>query len=113
MNYKIIGGDGKEYGPASVEELKRWFDQGRLNGQSLVRLEPGGEWQPLRTVPELASWFAPATTPPPLPFASAHPISPQALAVEAPSRAPHLAIGACLSRSWRLLCGNFGTLAGA
>jgi GYF domain 2 len=54
LMYKIIGTDGKEYGPIDSEGLRQWICQGRLHAQSLVRLDGAGEWQPLRTLPEFA-----------------------------------------------------------
>ena len=32
--YKIIGGDGKEYGPIDEASLRQWIQEGRLNAQS-------------------------------------------------------------------------------
>jgi hypothetical protein len=34
--YKIIGGDGVEYGPATLEELKSWIRDGRVAGMTKV-----------------------------------------------------------------------------
>ena len=34
--YKIIGGDGAEYGPASLDELKIWIGDGRVAGSTQV-----------------------------------------------------------------------------
>jgi hypothetical protein len=55
--YKVLGGDGREYGPASAEEVRQWLAQGRLHHQSLVQCLPEAAWRPLHTFPEL--------TPPP------------------------------------------------
>lgn len=52
--YKIIGGDQKEYGPVSFEQLAAWVRDNRANGQSLVQKE-GGPWVPLGTLSEFAS----------------------------------------------------------
>jgi TM2 domain-containing membrane protein YozV len=59
--YKIIGADGKEYGPISAEQLRQWRGQGRVNAQTPVRPESGGDWQALATFPDLA---APGGEPP-------------------------------------------------
>ena len=61
--YKIIGADGKEYGPISIEQMRDWMRQGRVSLQTQVRPEAGGDWRPLSTYPELN----PATSLPPLP----------------------------------------------
>ncbi len=52
--YKIIAGDKKEYGPVSVEEVDRWIQQGRANGDTRVQAEGSSDWVPLREMPELA-----------------------------------------------------------
>src|SRR2546425_1488313 len=52
--YKIIGGDQKEYGPVSADEVRRWIAEGRLNRQSRVQPEGSAEWQPLGGFPEFA-----------------------------------------------------------
>ena len=59
--YKIIGADGKEYGPVSAELLRDWIQQGRVSPQSQVRPEGSTEWKPLVNFPEFT---APSTTPP-------------------------------------------------
>ena len=60
--YKIIGGDQREYGPITAEQLRQWIAEGRANGQTKVQLEGSSEWQPLGSIPELAI----ALGPPPL-----------------------------------------------
>jgi hypothetical protein len=61
MNYKIIGGDEKEYGPVSVEQLREWLNQGRVSPQTLIQQEGETGWRPLSTFPELMPLAA--TTP--------------------------------------------------
>ena len=61
--YRIIGGDGKEYGPVSAEQLRQWAAEGRVNAQTQVLAEGATDWKPLAAFPEL---FSPATTPPPV-----------------------------------------------
>ncbi len=34
--YKIIGGDGVEYGPVSLDELQNWISDGRVSGATQV-----------------------------------------------------------------------------
>jgi TM2 domain-containing membrane protein YozV len=61
--YRVLGADGQQYGPASVEAVRRWLAEGRLNGQSLLQLEGTTEWKGLATFAE----FAPdPRCPPPL-----------------------------------------------
>lgn len=63
-NYNIIGGDGKQYGPITEGDLRKWIAEGRLNGQSLAKAESDAEFRPLATFPELANLFAPPAAPP-------------------------------------------------
>jgi len=57
--YFIIGGDGKEYGPVSLDELRRWLAEGRANGQTKARTAGATDWQPLNSLPEFAGLCAP------------------------------------------------------
>jgi len=70
--YRIIGADGKEYGPISVDQLKQWIAEGRANAQTRVLPEGQTEWRTLAEVPELAALLAgpvPTFTPGPAPAA--------------------------------------------
>ncbi len=109
--YKIIGGDGKEYGPVSTEDLRRWIAEGRLNGQSLARPDAGGEWKPLAIFPQFADALSRHTSEAPPP--AAPPVPATELAAEILARQPEVQVGACLSRSARLLRTNLGVLFGA
>jgi len=60
--YKILGGDGKEYGPVSAETLQQWITEGRANAQTQVQVEGGSGWVALGQVPEFAATF---NVPPP------------------------------------------------
>jgi hypothetical protein len=69
--YRIIGGDQKEYGPVSADEIRQWIAQGRAGGQTLVRLDDA-PWKPLVTFQEFAADLPgptapPSGSPPPLP----------------------------------------------
>ena len=63
--YKIIGADGKEYGPVSAEQLRQWLTEGRVNRQTPVTLESGGNWSFLSTYPELNPTGGSPPIPPP------------------------------------------------
>ncbi len=70
--YKIIGADGKEYGPVSAEVVRQWITEGRANGLSKVLPENTTEWKSLKDVPEFAEVLgASATAATPLPFTPA------------------------------------------
>jgi hypothetical protein len=72
-NYTIIGGDGKQYGPITGDDLRKWISEGRLNAQSLAKADSDAEFRTLATFPELADAFAPPAVMPiaPPPFGTA------------------------------------------
>jgi hypothetical protein len=61
--YKIIGADGKIYGPASAEQLRQWLAEGRANAQTQTLADGVAEWKPLGALPEFAGHFTPPTPP--------------------------------------------------
>ena len=52
--YKVIGADGKEYGPITADVLKQWIADNRANAQTKVLPEGATEWQTVADIPELA-----------------------------------------------------------
>jgi GYF domain 2/Membrane domain of glycerophosphoryl diester phosphodiesterase len=104
--YKIIGGDGQEYGPVTEAELRKWIAEGRLSAQSLAKGENDADFRPLSTFPE---------------FAGALGITAGAYGGPAPSwqsvdwsnRDYELDIGGCISRGWNLFANNVGILVGS
>ncbi len=101
--YKIIGGDGQEYGPVTESELRQWIAEGRLNPQSLAKAENDAEFRPLSTFPEFASAFGGTV--------SAH--VPIATEVDWSKRDYELDIGGCISRGWNVFANNAGIMIGA
>jgi len=65
--YKIIGGDGKEYGPVSADDVRQWIAEGRANGQTRVQAEGSADWQALGSLPEFGLSPDTAAPAPPLP----------------------------------------------
>jgi len=55
--YKILGGDGKEYGPISADVLRQWITEGRANAQSQVQVVGSTAWVSLGQVAEFAPLF--------------------------------------------------------
>jgi len=97
--YKIIGADGREYGPITADQLGQWIRDGRANAQTLVQTEGGTEWKPLGLFPEFATTTAASgATPPPL----APPTTP-------PSQVPNYLVPAILSTV--CCCLPFGVVA--
>jgi TM2 domain-containing membrane protein YozV len=64
--YKIIGTDGRQYGPTGAEAIRRWLAENRVNAQTLAQADGVQEWKPLISFPEFASEFktAPPIAPP-------------------------------------------------
>ena len=60
--YYFIAGDNEEYGPYSVDQMKRLVAENRLNANSNVRI-PKGDWKPASTYPELGLQTGPAGVP--------------------------------------------------
>ncbi len=56
--YKIIGGDGAEYGPASLDELKSWIGDGRVAGSTQVWRSDLAHWTPAARYAELQQALA-------------------------------------------------------
>ena len=63
MLYKIIGNDGKTYGPASAAEIREWIIQGRVENRTSVLPEGAAEWTFLGLLAEFAPNFS---GPPPI-----------------------------------------------
>lgn len=64
MNYKIIGQDGKEYGPITAEQLRRWIAENRVERQTPIFVDGAKDWTFVGLLPEFAAHFAGGTPPP-------------------------------------------------
>jgi uncharacterized membrane protein len=102
--YIIIGGDQKEYGPITANDVRQWIAEGRLSEESSVKGESDAEFRPLGKFPEFAAAFAPKTsafnTPPPL--AGSPPVLSE--------QDYELDITGCIARGWELVKNNMGVL---
>src|ERR1039458_1173823 len=56
--YRIIGTDGKTYGPVALEHLRQWIAQGRAESRTPVFVDGASDWTFLGLLPELAGDFA-------------------------------------------------------
>ena len=56
--YRIIGVDGREYGPFSGDQIRQWIAQNRANASTPARAESATEWKPLGSLPEFSRLFA-------------------------------------------------------
>ncbi|HEX5221121.1 MAG TPA: DUF4190 domain-containing protein [Verrucomicrobiae bacterium] len=61
--YKIIGADGREYGPISLEQLREWHTQGRVNMQTRVLVTGETNWKTIADLPDFLVPPAPAASP--------------------------------------------------
>lgn len=108
-NYRIIGGDGRQYGPITAHEMRKWIGEGRLNAQSQVQLEGATEWQPLGTISEFADVFGGAATPPPV----ATPQNPVAWVNGIVAREADLRFGECFAAGFSFFAANPGFVIGS
>ena len=106
--FNIIGGDGKQYGPVTGEQLRQWIAEGRAQEQTMVQSEDSSDWKRLGDLSEFTEVFAaragraaPAATPPVV------------AAEETFVREHAIRIGDCLSRGWALVKRRFWLLVGA
>jgi len=79
--YKVIGADGKEYGPITANQLRQWITQGRANAATKVRLETTNEWQTLGSISEFGDTLAQPPTLPNLPASAPTPPRTSGLAI--------------------------------
>jgi hypothetical protein len=54
-DYRIIGADLKEYGPANAEQIRQWITEGRVDSDTKLRLEGDVEWKRLADIPEFSA----------------------------------------------------------
>ena len=52
--YELKADDGNVYGPVDEGNILEWAKSGRIDGNSLVRKTPDGEWLPLNKIEELS-----------------------------------------------------------
>ena len=100
--YRIIGGDGNEYGPVTAEQMRQWITENRVNGDTRVQ-GADGVWKTLREFPEFVEVL------PPPPMASLPPVQGLPVDFDGDYR---LDIGGCLGAGWRALQSQFGLVFG-
>jgi len=114
--FSIIGGDGKEYGPVTVEQIREWISANRANLQTPARRVGETEWRMLGDYTEFVPQPIEGGAPPPPPAAVPTPTGPvdaKAYAKELIERAPLLNPISCVSRSLTLWTANFWSTVGA
>ena len=76
--YTMIGADGQQYGPISLDQIKTWIAEGRIAGDTKIQRSDTRSWLPAWQYPELGLAQAPpAAAPPPPLSATAPPASAQ------------------------------------
>jgi hypothetical protein len=63
-DYKVMGGDGHEYGPVSAEQIRQWILEERLERKSPVKPSEAKDWVFLESLPEFADFFQSSAAPP-------------------------------------------------
>lgn len=58
MNYRIVGADGKVYGPIELDQIQRWLAEGRADKRTPVYVEGASNWTYLGLLPEFSAAFA-------------------------------------------------------
>jgi hypothetical protein len=106
LMYRIVGGDQKEYGPVDADEMRQWISEGRLNGQSLARVEGEADWHALADFPEFADALKGQVAAPPPLIA----IAPNAgsIAERILSSQPRVPVGECLTAGLAFFAANAG-----
>ena len=120
--FKIIGGDGRQYGPVTSDEAREWIKAGRANAQTQAQKDGESDWKPMASFPEFAEALAaPAAAtplpsglqlPPAMPLPPAGQVDPAAMADEVLARGGKVDIGSCLGRAWDLLLSDFWPILG-
>jgi len=104
--YRIIGADGREYGPAGADQIRQWIAEGRADARTGIKAGSGG-WVPLGSLADFSDIFPPPVVPPPVQMKT----QPRAVSDIRPDY--DLRIGTCIGRGWRLVMNNFWLLVGA
>jgi hypothetical protein len=63
--FKLIGTDGREYGPATADQIRQWIREHRVDRHTRVFVNDASDWTPAGLVPEFANDF-PGDAPPPV-----------------------------------------------
>ena len=58
MHYRIVGADGKVYGPVGLEQIRRWLAEGRVESRTPVYVEGATAWTSLGLLPEFVTPLA-------------------------------------------------------
>ena len=116
-SFKIIGGDGKEYGPIDLATLQQWTREGRIAGPTQIWDSRAANWLPAAQIAELTDLFgaappAPAATPQPQPAPAATTAPGVELASQILQSGYTVAFGEWISQGWIFFKNNLGFVLG-
>ena len=63
LEYRIVGADGRTYGPVDAAQLRKWIAQGYVNEQTWLPAEARRNWKQLAELPEFADALRANPTP--------------------------------------------------
>ncbi|MFA6564265.1 MAG: DUF4339 domain-containing protein [Verrucomicrobiia bacterium] len=116
-SFKIVGGDGKEYGPIDLVTIQQWAREGRIAGSTQVWDSRTGNWQPAAQIAELAAVFSASPPAPAAATPAAEPAAAPAPGVEIADqillRGYTVAIGEWIGQGWDFFKANMGFAIGA
>jgi len=58
MNYRIVGADGKVYGPVGLDQIRQWLAEGRVESRTPIHVEGAAAWTSLGLLPEFGTPLA-------------------------------------------------------
>jgi hypothetical protein len=106
--FKLLGADGKEYGPVTEAQVRQWIAENRANHETRAKREGEADWKPLSAFVEFSPLFAaPPLAPPPAVASTGSTLPPDLM-----QRPVRVSIGDCLNRGFSLLSNNFGAALG-
>jgi len=116
--FKIIGIDGRQYGPVDAEQIKRWIAAGRADASTKAQAEGSQDWKSLAEFPEFAEALAAKV--PPTQAERTHELPPHPQGGERLATAVQVAsieratidVGSCLGRAWDKMMGDLWTIVG-
>lgn len=63
LTYRVRAADGKEYGPATLEQMTTWLREGRISAQGEVKRSDLDHWAPAANFSELQGALSPTGQP--------------------------------------------------
>lgn len=109
-SYFVRGADNKDYGPVTLEVLRRWVAEGRIIAETCLREENSDTWRHAREFPEIAPHVAPVAASPHTgsgqPIVATENVE-QLLARDQPAR-----IGEWIGEGWRFFWSNWAEITG-